>query len=187
MNGLTLASIVIPFGLALVSPAAQAAAPFTLTSPDFTDNAILSKTTGGNDKGNPNCRGDNISPAFAWSNAPAATKSFAFLEYDPEGRNGMGVSHLVTYGIPAAATGFKEGALAGPDGFVGGKSTPGKSSYYGGCPAPNSGLHHYMFGIIATDLPPDALEPGLTREEFFAKLQGHALGTAYIIGRLGYE
>ena len=174
--------------LALAAPPpARAAETFTLTSPDFTDNAILSRKTGGNDKANPNCRGENISPAFAWHNAPAGTKSFVFLEYDPEGRGGLGVSHLVTYGIPATTTGFKEGDLNRTEGYVGGKSTPGKTSYYGGCPPANSGLHHYIFTVIATDLEPGALEPGLNREELFAKLQGHTLAVAGIVGRMGYE
>ena len=175
--------------LALAVPATPAAAagPLTLTSPDFSDSAVLPRKYGGNDKANPNCRGENVSPAFEWTNPPPNTKSYAFLEYDPEGRGGVGVSHLVTYGIPASATGFKQGALAGPEGFVGGKSTPGKTSYYGGCPPANSGLHHYTFELIATDLAPDALPPGLTREQLFEKLPGHALGAAVIVGRMGYE
>jgi len=39
-----------------------------------------------------NCVGENVSPAFSWSNAPAGTKSFAFLMVDPEGRNGLGAA-----------------------------------------------------------------------------------------------
>ena len=186
---ISIAVLPIAAALAMVVPLTKARAEtaFTLTSPDFTDSAILSRKAGSNDKANPNCRGDNISPAFAWANPPTGTKSFAFLEYDPEGGKGLGVSHLVTYGIPPTATGFKEGALAGPDGFIGGKSTPGRTSYYGGCPPPNSGLHHYTFSVIATDLDPKALEPGLNREQFFDKLKGHALGVAVIVGRMGYE
>ena len=42
------------------------------------------------------------------------------------------------------------------------------------CPPPGSGAHHYTFTLIATDLPAD-LPPGLTREELFTKLKGHAL------------
>jgi hypothetical protein len=39
--------------------------------------------------------------------------------------------------------------------------------------------------LIATDLPPHALGPGLTREQLLEKLQGHAKGGAGIIGRFG--
>ncbi|EOH1071922.1 YbhB/YbcL family Raf kinase inhibitor-like protein, partial [Cronobacter sakazakii] len=54
----------------------------------------------------------------------------------------------------------------------------------GPCPPPGSGAHHYTFTLIATDLPAD-LPPGLTREELFTKLKGHALAATGLIGRFG--
>ncbi len=66
-----------------------------------------------------------------------------------------------------------------------GKSTPGAEAYYGPCPPANTGRHHFLFTVIATDLAPDALPAGLTREELFAKLKGHAKGDSTIVGRFG--
>jgi Raf kinase inhibitor-like YbhB/YbcL family protein len=169
--------------LFLVGHAAGAAEPFKLTSPEYQDNAVLAVKNAGNNKTNPNCVGDSISPPLAWSNPPAGTKSFALVMVDPEGRGGLGVVHMVTYGIPEGVTGFAEGELSKPsDKYVGGKSTMGKATYFGPCTPPGD-WHHYTLTLIATDLDPKALPPGLTRDELFADLKGHTKGAAGLILR----
>jgi len=161
----------------------RAADPFELTSPEFADNAPLAKKNAGDTKENPNCVGESVSPPLKWVNPPAGTNSFALLLIDPEGRLGLGVVHMVIYGIPVAVTGFAEGELSKPsDKFVGGKSTMGKPVYFGPCTAPGD-WHHYTFTLIATDLDPKALQPGMTRDELFAALAGHAKGGAGLVVR----
>src|SRR5512134_4120499 len=54
------------------SPASQTG--FTLSSPTFADNAMLTRPYAGKNPNNPNCVGENISPALAWVRAPQATK-----------------------------------------------------------------------------------------------------------------
>jgi phosphatidylethanolamine-binding protein (PEBP) family uncharacterized protein len=44
-------------------------------------------------------------------------------------------------------------------------------------------LHHYIITVIATDIPPGTLKPGLTRDELLAALRGHALAPASTVGR----
>jgi Raf kinase inhibitor-like YbhB/YbcL family protein len=162
---------------------AQAADPFMLKSSAFEDNGKLAVKNAGNNKQNPNCVGDNVSPPLSWSNPPAGTNSYALLMYDPEGRGGLGVSHWVAYGIPASVTGFAEGEVStATDKYVGGKSTMGLAHYFGPCTPPGD-WHHYTFTLIATDLDPKALEPGLTRDQLFEKLNGHTKGAAGLIGR----
>jgi Raf kinase inhibitor-like YbhB/YbcL family protein len=180
-------SLLLASGLVLASvraaPVAQAAEPFKLTSPAFADNAPLDKKYAGDTKTNPNCVGENISPPLTWSNPPAGTTSFALVMLDPEGRMGLGVVHMVTYGIPASVTGFAEGELGKPsDKFVGGKSTMGLPVYFGPCTPPGD-WHHYTLVLIATDLDPKATQPGMTRDELFAALAGHAKGSAGLVGR----
>jgi Raf kinase inhibitor-like YbhB/YbcL family protein len=166
------------------APAAPAPKVFELTSSSFRDGGHLAIKNAGNNKQNPNCVGENVSPPLAWTNPPDGTKSFALLMFDPEGRGGAGVSHMVIYGIPASVTGFAEGELSQPsDKYVGGKSTMGLATYFGPCTPPNTDWHHYTLVLIATDLDPKALEPGLTREDFLAKLNGHAKGSAGLIGK----
>src|ERR1700734_4293013 len=88
-----------------VSPASAQGA-FTLTSPDFKDGARLAVKNAGNNKTNPNCVGENVSPAFSWANPPEGTKSYALLMFDPEGRPNGGVSYWLAYGISLSVTGF---------------------------------------------------------------------------------
>jgi Raf kinase inhibitor-like YbhB/YbcL family protein len=184
---LAVGSLVLASGLVLSSlcatPAARAADPFVLKSPTLEDNAPLPAKDAGNNKQNPNCVGDNISPPLAWSDPPEGTKSFVLLMFDPEGRGGLGVSHMVTYGIPASVTGFAEGELSKPsDKYVGGKSLMGLATYFGPCTPPGD-WHHYTLTLIATDLDPKALQPGMTRDELFAALNGHTKGAAGLILR----
>ena len=53
--------------------------------------------------------------------------------------------------------------------------------YFGPCTPPGA-PHHYTFTLIATDLEPAALAPGLTREELIKALDGHAKGATGLIG-----
>src|SRR5437763_11926976 len=149
---------------------ARAADPFTLTSTTFKDGQMMPRKVANSLSNNPNCVGQNVSPQLSWTGVPDGTKSWAMLMEDPEGRGGAGVHHWVAYGIPAEVTSFAEGEVSkdGPK-FVGGKSTQGVSFYSGPCTGPGS-PHHYTFVIIATDFDAKELAPGMTREEFLAKL-----------------
>lgn len=157
---------------------------FQLQSPAFGDNALIEKKFAGNATTNPNCTGENASPALVWNNPPANTQSFALVVHDPEGAMGLGVTHLVAYNILPSGTGFAENDLRDGKDYTGGKNTPGTVAWYGPCPPPGSGAHHYTFTLIATSLAP-TLPKGLTREELFGKLKGHTLGAAGLIGRFG--
>jgi Raf kinase inhibitor-like YbhB/YbcL family protein len=162
---------------------ALAADPFMLKSSVFEDNGKLAIKYAGNNKQNPNCVGENVSPPLSWSNAPAGTASYALIMYDPEGRGGLGVVHWVAYGIPASVTSFAEGEVSGPsDKYVGGTSTPKLAHYFGPC-TPAGDWHHYTFTLIATDLDAKALQPGLTKDELFKALDGHTKGAAGLIAR----
>jgi len=168
-----------------------AAAPFTLTSTTFKDGTMMPKKVANmNQPGanpNPNCVGENVSPQLSWSGAPEGTKSFALTMVDPEGRGGLGVFHWVAYGIPPNVTSFAEGEVSKTsDKYVGGKSTQGVANYSGPCTPPGS-PHHYTFRIIATDLDPKELAPGMTLPELEAKLgpagqPSHAKGAAGLVG-----
>ena len=165
--------------------AAEAAEAFTLTSPAFKDGTPLQKKNAGDRKDNPNCVGENVSPPLAWSNPPAGTKSFALIMVDPEGRGGLGVVHWVAYGIPASVSGFAEGEVSkASEKYVGGKGTNGAATYLGPC-TPRGAPHHYTFTLIATDLEPTELSPGLSRDELFAKLNGHTKGATGLVGLFG--
>jgi len=150
--------------LALLSTAAFAADPFTLTSSNFKDNTMMDAKHAGAIKTNPNCIGQNVSPQLTWKNTPAAAKSLVLVMSDWEGQSELGTPS---------------------DKFTGGKETAGTTVYRGPCTPPNTGIHHYIFTVIATDLEPGALPPALTRDELWEKLKGHAKGVAGLVGLFG--
>jgi Raf kinase inhibitor-like YbhB/YbcL family protein len=161
---------------------ANAQAAFTLSSPDFKDGGRLATKNAGNNKSNPNCVGENISPALSWTGVPEGTKSLVLTMVDPEGRPPAGVNHWVAYGIKPTVTGFAEGEVSKlDDKYVGGTSTQ-KVGFYSGPCTPAGAPHHYTFTLIATDLDPSALKPGLTREELVKELDGHAKVATGLIG-----
>jgi hypothetical protein len=169
-------------------PAAPPAA-FRMSSPGMPDNAIFARKHAGNFQKNPNCVGDNVSPALVWMNAPEKTRSFVLLVDDQAGRAGLGVSHAVIYGIPAGVTALAEGELSTPpraSRFVAGKNTLGLQ-YLGPCPPRGNALQHYVFTLIATDLEPGVLAPGLTKDEVLKALQGgRALRAASLVFRYAH-
>src|SRR5437588_13066865 len=164
------------------APTANAQGVFTLSSTGFKDGERLATKVAGNNKSNPNCVGENISPALSWANPPEGTKSYAILMFDIDGRPPGGVSHWVAYGIPVSVTGFAEGeASKQTDKFVGGQSLMKLPHYFGPCTPPGP-PHHYILTLMATDLEPAALKEGMTRDELIKALDGHAKGATSLVG-----
>jgi Raf kinase inhibitor-like YbhB/YbcL family protein len=186
---LALMALAIVVGLSPVQTHAAPAPPFILKSKSFQDNAVMAdRYSGAKNVSTSNCAGQNISPDLNWENIPPGTKSLALTMGDSEGRAGLGANHLVVYGIPASVFEFKEGDLNAPsEKYVGGKSLMDIGTYTGPCTRPGT-FHHYVFTLIATDLEPKALQPGLTIDELLAALKGHALGAVSLVGRsIHYE
>src|SRR5438067_852529 len=172
-------SALITLGL----PGYSAAAPFMVTSSSFSDGGMLTSKFAADDPMRM-CGGQNVSPALSWSNAPARTKSFVVFLFDPDGLLGQGVSHWVGYGVPANVTSFAEGEITkGSKNFVGGKGTRENALYIGPCPPMGDSPHHYVFTVVATDLEPTSLKPGMARDEVYAAIKGHTLGGATIVGK----
>lgn len=169
------------FAACATAASAQAVKTFTLSSPNFQDGDYLTLKYGGNNPRSPNCLGGNVSPSLQWSNVPDGTKSLALIMVDLQGRAGQGLTHWVIYGIAPTVGGFEEGELGRPSGkFVGGKGLTADGTYMGPCVPPNS-VRHYAFTLIATNLDPAALAPGLTREELLAKLDGQSKDATVLI------
>lgn len=178
--------LLLGLGTVLLAQAALAAEPFGVTSSAYKDGDVWPSKFAGSDpsRTNPPCPGENVSPPLTWKNAPAGTKSFAIIMYDPDGGNGLGAAHWVAYNIPASKTSLAEGeASQSPRDWTGGKNNVGSDHYFGPCGPAGHSLHHFIITIIATDIEPGRLKPGLTRDELLAELKGHALAPASIVGR----
>jgi Raf kinase inhibitor-like YbhB/YbcL family protein len=178
--------LLLGLGTVLLAQAALAAEPFGVTSSAYKDGDVWPSKFAGSDpsRTNPPCPGENVSPPLTWKNAPAGTKSFAIIMYDPDSGNGLGAAHWVAYNIPASKTSLAEGeASQSPRDWTGGKNNVGSDHYFGPCGPAGHSLHHFIITIIATDIEPGRLKPGLTRDELLAELKGHALAPASIVGR----
>jgi Raf kinase inhibitor-like YbhB/YbcL family protein len=150
-----------------------ATAAFSLTSPAFAnDAAIPSKYTCDAGQQNP-------SPALAWRDAPAGTKSFVLILHDPDAPLPGGFTHWVLFDIPATTASLPEAFQPGSVG-VSGNSGFRRAGYGGPCPP--SGSHHYHFTLSALDVATLGLQAGATKADVEKAMQGHALGTAELVG-----
>jgi Raf kinase inhibitor-like YbhB/YbcL family protein len=164
-------------------PLAAQAAAFTVTSPDFADNAQAPAAGA-----EPACGGGtNTSPALRWSGAPPATKSFAIILTDVDNWHLAGASpHWIAYGIPATITAIPAGFNAqSPLPYVPGLNFAGTPDFHGYCPPKGDAPHHYVYSVFATDLAPAALAANLTRDALTAALRGHTLAGSSTIAQYG--
>ncbi len=133
------------------SATAAAAGPFTLTSPNVKHGARVADKHVFNGFG---CSGGNVSPALAWKNAPAGTKSFAVTVYDPDAPTGSGWWHWVVFNLPASTASLPAGAGDGsgsklPPGTVESRTDFGKPGWGGPCPPQGDKPHRYVFTVYA--------------------------------------
>jgi len=154
--------------------ALQRGAMMKLTSPAFVEGAMIpSKYT---------CDGQDISPALAWSDVPAGTKTFALICDDPDAGAGTWI-HWVLFNLPADSTGLPEGVPADKTLKTGG--VQGTTSFrrigYGG-PCPPGGTHRYFFKLYALDNTL-ALGNNATAKDVAAAAKGHILAEAQLMGR----
>jgi hypothetical protein len=79
-------------GAQRAAPPGAGGARFALTSPDVAAGGRVGERHVFNGFG---CSGQNVSPALAWRNAPAGTRSYAVTVYDPDAPTGSGWWHWV--------------------------------------------------------------------------------------------
>lgn len=132
--------------------ATTAHAEMKLTSKDLTPGKPMANTQVFNGFG---CEGANVSPQLAWTGAPAGTKSFAVMAYDPDAPTGSGWWHWAVFNLPASSSELPTGAGSGgtlPEGAVQGRTDFGTSGYGGACPPVGHGPHRYQFTVYALSL-----------------------------------
>jgi Raf kinase inhibitor-like YbhB/YbcL family protein len=131
------------------------------------------------------CEGEDLSPALAWSGAPAGTESFALVVVDPDAPDPAAPRttwvHWVVYGLPADAAGLAEGMRAEslPRGTREGRNDWKRTGWGGPCPP--IGRHRYFFKLYALDtvLPDLGLPDARALERAMA---GHVLAKAELVG-----
>lgn len=122
---------------------------------------------------------DNLSPPLEWSNAPAGTREFALICFDPDAPLPYGFTHWVMYNIPADVAGIGEGK--GKQAFTEGTTDYGEQGYGGPAPPPGHDPHHYYFWLYALDTVFN-LKPGLSREQLLDAIADHIIEQARLVG-----
>jgi Raf kinase inhibitor-like YbhB/YbcL family protein len=123
------------------------------------------------------CEGDDVSPALAWSDPPAESRTLALIVDDPDAPIGT-FTHWIGWNIDPQAGGLAEGEPAPAEG----RNDFGTAGWSGPCPPRGHGPHRYFFRLHALDAE---LELGSRagREELERALVGHVLATAELMGR----
>ena len=128
------------------------------------------------------CDGADLSPPLEWSQAPEGPKSVALICEDPDAPRGMWV-HWVLWGLPPDSTSLPEAVP--PDTVLAnsgrqGKNDWGRIGYGGPCPPPGR-AHRYFFKLYALDTGLE-LQPGATRKDLLAAIDGHILAEGQLMG-----
>lgn len=165
--------------LAMARPEAAGPGSLRVTSPSLRDGAPIPPTF--------SAYAQDISPALAWSKAPAGTRSFVVLMEDPGAAEPKPFVHWVAYNLPSDATVLPEGVATMPrlesplEGMLQGRNSRGSIGYYGPRPPIGDKPHRYHFQVFALkeklDLPPAA-----EREEVLAAMLGHVLARGELVG-----
>lgn len=178
---LAVASVAFPT-VSAAQASSGPAATLTVTSPTLTAGQPIPKQH--------TADGENTSPAFAWTGAPATTRSFALVCDDPDvlipPTNPQPFVHWVIYNIPGAAKGLPAnipidpaaampaeiaGATQGPSGFR-------RPIYRGPAPPPGK-VHNYHFTVFALDVA--ELPAGLTKAQLVEAMAGHIVGQGELV------
>ena len=121
------------------------------------------------------------SPPLKWGPVPDGTKSVAIIVDDPDAKGGTFV-HWVVYAIPPDVSEFPKGLPSTellPSGVKQGINDANQIGYSGPCPP--SGSHRYFFKVYALDTKL-GLEPGATKKELLAAMDGHVLAEGQLMG-----
>jgi Raf kinase inhibitor-like YbhB/YbcL family protein len=131
------------------------------------------------------CEGRDISPALAWTGAPAPTQSLVLIVDDPDAPDPKAPRitwvHWLVIDLPPRSSGLAEGAGAGalPAGATMGLNDFKRRDYGGPCPP--IGRHRYFFKLYALDTRLGALSAP-TKPTIEKAMHGHVLAEATLIG-----
>jgi Raf kinase inhibitor-like YbhB/YbcL family protein len=148
-------------------------APFSLASPDFTEDGSLPPGSALHRFG---CHGRSLAPTLRWTGAPPGTVSFALVMTDHDAPVAGGFHHWVVYGIPAHAT-----TLDGSSPSTRGTNGHGLLGYGGPCPPADGQIHHYVFTLYALAAA-GPVDEGLTHDELVSQIGPDVIGATVTIG-----
>lgn len=120
------------------------------------------------------CDGENISPRLDIANLPPQTVTLVLIMDDPDAPGGTW-DHWIAYDIGPTETIEEANHTVG----IGGLNSWSEMGYGGPCPP--SGVHRYLFKILALDAIL-GLPEGATKTEVLNATEGHVLTDATLVG-----
>lgn len=168
-----------------LDPAAAAQTRLALHSPDIAPGETIPFEHIYDASG---CHGGNTSPALSWSHAPASTRSFAVLMFDPDAPGG-GWWHWAAFDIPAAVNSLPAGAgnpARGllPRGTIQVRNDWGSPGYAGPCP-PSGPPHHYRLMLYALRVSRLGLDASADAAQVASEARANALAESEIVAIYG--
>jgi Raf kinase inhibitor-like YbhB/YbcL family protein len=147
-----------------------------LKSPAFAEGGMI--------PGKYTCDGADVSPHLSWTAVPVEARTLALICDDPDAPGGTWV-HWVLFNLPASVRELPEQVPADREPDVGGRHgvTDFRRVGYGG-PCPPAGVHRYFFRLYALDAA-ISLPAGATGAQVEARMKGHVLAEAQLMGRYG--
>lgn len=158
----------------------EAEGSLDVTAPSFADGATIPIAHSAD--------GHNASPALSWGEAPEGTLTYVVIADDPDAAEPKPFVHWVLFDVPGTLTGIGEGltpdlTLQEPKGAKQGTNSRGQVGYFGPRPPLEDPAHNYHFQVFATDLAVLPVDPGATRDEVLAAMEGHVLAKGEVIGQ----
>lgn len=161
--------------------APAAASRLALHSPDIAAGGAISRSQVYDRSG---CDGGNISPALAWTDPPAGTRSFAVLMFDADAPGGDWW-HWAVFDIPAGVRLLRAGAgdparRLLPAGAIQVRNEWGSPGYGGPCP-PSGPPHHYHVILYALRLARLGLSASASAAQVASRVRANALAESEIV------
>ena len=130
--------------------------------------------------------GENLSPPLHFHDVPAEARQIVLICDDPDAPRPEPWIHWVIYSIPGHVDNLVESIEPtpnppSPSGAVQGVNSSGKVGYSGPMPPPGHGVHHYHFKVYALDAELN-LQPGLTKADVLAAIDGHVIAEGELVG-----
>lgn len=123
------------------------------------------------------CDGEDVSPPLRIAGVPDGTTVLVLIMDDPDAPGGTW-DHWVAFDIPVTES-IAEGV---GDLGVGGRNSWNRTGYGGPCPP--SGVHRYIFRVLAL-AEPIGLDEGATKGEVLAAAEPVLLAEGRLTGRYG--
>ena len=131
--------------------------------------------------------GEDVSPPLTFEDVPEDAVELVLIMHDPDAPREGGWTHWVVYGMASDIGGLPENipteATVDDPGLVQGENS-WDSIGYGGPAPPEGQPHRYQFRGYALSEPLD-LEPGATKAEVEAAMDGNIIGEAMLEGLYG--